>query len=259
MAVDLSQLRLLLIFLTAFSQYKIEVEADVFPSNAALLGFVQSHQDSRFEVKYHPPGSHIHREPDQEVVLMIDGDKRKFECVLPRETEPQDYKDETLQQNTSSVSLMTDRRVTKTPDELLAVLKDQCLRRDEGWWRYELCYHGKLRQMHIENGKLVQEFVLGTYDSDATADFHKNLSDVSLQKDHRSKNAAQRYHSHIYSNGTLCDLTNEPRETEVRFVCSDTGVNMISSITEVATCKYMLILSTPILCYFNKKDLSLKL
>ncbi|WP_411020726.1 hypothetical protein, partial [Salmonella sp. s23851] len=29
---------------------------------------------------------------------------------------------------------------------------------------------------------------------------------------------------------------------------SDTGINMISSITEVSTCKYMLVFSTPILC-----------
>lgn len=92
--------------------------------------------------------------------------------------------------------------------------------------------------------QIVQEFVLGTYDAEATAVLHSNSPNVSLQKDPRSQNAAQRfvpyplffahkvcsaalsafnntnlnlyrYHAHVYTNGTICDLTNQPRETEV--------------------------------------------
>ncbi|XVF47992.1 hypothetical protein PTKIN_Ptkin03bG0154800 [Pterospermum kingtungense] len=134
-----------------------------------------------------------------------------------------------------------------TPDELLEVLKDRCFIRQEGWWSYEFCYQKKLRQLHVEDEKVVQEFVLGVYDEEATAAFNQNLSDISTLKDPRSKDAAQRYHAHQYTNGTLCDLTNHPRETEVRFVCSEPRA-MISSITELSTCKYALTIQCPMLC-----------
>ncbi|KAJ0706073.1 putative mannose-6-phosphate receptor binding domain superfamily, glucosidase 2 subunit beta [Helianthus annuus] len=55
------------------------------------------------------------------------------------------------------------------------------------------------------------------------------------------------YHAHQYTNGTTCDLTNEPRETEVRFVCSEPRA-MISSITELSTCKYAITIHCPTLC-----------
>ncbi|CAI0388759.1 unnamed protein product [Linum tenue] len=117
----------------------------------------------------------------------------------------------------------------------------------EGWWTYELCHEQKLRQFHVEDEKVVQEFVLGVYDEEATAAFNQNLKDVSTLKDPRSKDASQRYHAHQYTNGTLCDLTNQPRETEVRFVCSEPRA-MISSITELSTCKYALTVQSPMLC-----------
>ncbi|MCO5571075.1 hypothetical protein L7F22_024806 [Adiantum nelumboides] len=242
------RLKLVLFIFHVVSPAIVKVVADISPSSTALLGYVQSHQDPRLKVNYHPPGSRIQKDPDQETLIMTDGERRKYECVLPREAEQQSYKDGASQQNSSSVTLMTDRRVTKAPDDLLALIKDLCVVRYEGWWMYEFCSHARLRQIHSENKKLVQEFDLGFYDAAATAKLHQNLSDVSLQKDHRSKPSAQRYYSHLFTNGTLCDLTNEPRETEVRFICSDTVNNMISSITEVSTCRYMLIFSTPILC-----------
>lgn len=236
-------LKFVTLFFCAFSA------AGISPSNSALLGFVQSHQDPRYRIEKLSPGSRIQRDQDQETVVMVDGEKRKYECFLPRQVEQQSLKDWSSQQNSSSVSLVTDRRVSKTPDDLLAGLKDECVLRHEGWWIYEFCSHGKLRQIHLENKKVVQEFGLGIYDPEATALFHQNLSDVSLQKDHRSKSAAQRYHSHIFTNGTSCDLTSKPRETEVRFICSDTeNNNTISPITEVSTCKYTLIFHTTILC-----------
>ncbi|PWA46982.1 hypothetical protein CTI12_AA354420 [Artemisia annua] len=49
----------------------------------------------------------------------------------------------------------------------------------------------------------------------------------------------QLYYAHIYSNGTICDLTNEPREAEVRFECSE-PCEMVMSVEELSTCKYAL-------------------
>ncbi|XP_057495045.1 protein OS-9 homolog isoform X2 [Actinidia eriantha] len=81
----------------------------------------------------------------------------------------------------------------------------------------------------------------------STAAYNQNLADVSTLKDPRSKDASQRYHAHQYTNGTMCDLTNRPQETEVRFVCSESRT-MISSITELSTCKYALTVQCPMLC-----------
>nr|XP_027192290.1 uncharacterized protein LOC101505731 [Cicer arietinum] len=86
---------------------------------------------------------------------------------------------------------------------------------------------------------VVQEFVLGVYDPEATAAINQNLSDISTLNDPRSKDASQRYHAHQYTNGTTCDLTDKSRETEVRFVCSEPRA-MISSITDfnLQVCTY---------------------
>lgn len=234
----------------AVASLSLKAVADIVPSHSAsIVGFVQSIQDPRYKIEFHPPSSSYPKDPEQEIIVMTDVEGRKYECALPKPAEPESFKDESLPQNNGSISLTADRRTRKTPDDLLGMLKELCFVRHEGWWTYELCYQKRLRQIHMENKKLiVQEFILGQYDAQATADLHQNLPNVSLQKDHRSKSAAQRYHSHLYTNGTRCDLTNEPRETEVRFVCADTGNNIINSITEAPTCKYTLIFHAPVLC-----------
>ncbi|KAI4377317.1 hypothetical protein MLD38_014967 [Melastoma candidum] len=146
------------------------------------------------------------------------------------------------------VIMETEKQVKlKTPDELLEVLSDRCFLRQEGWWSYEFCYNKKIRQFHQEDEKVVQEYILGYHDPEATLAYNENLSDISTLKDPRSKDASQRYHAHQYTNGTTCDLTNQPRETEVRFVCSEPRV-MISSITELSTCRYALTVQCPMLC-----------
>ncbi|KAJ7979021.1 OS-9 [Quillaja saponaria] len=184
---------------------------------------------------------------DQESVVMPQKNGQKFLCFFPK-VEKAKSGMPVIQQNTSSMIVETEKRVKlKTPDELLEVLKDRCFIRQEGWWSYEFCYQKKLRQLHLEDDKLVQEFVLGEYDEEAIAAYNQNRSDISTLKDPRSKDASQRYHAHQYTNGTICDLTNMPRETEVRFVCSEPRA-MISSITELSTCKYALTVQCPTLC-----------
>ena len=62
----------------------------------------------------------------------------------------------------------------------------------------------------------------------------------------------------MFANGTACDLTGEPRSTEVRFVCAPeagaaqagvaTPAHFIESVKEPVTCHYVLTLATPLLC-----------
>lgn len=222
--------------------------AAVTPPNSASVTFTHSNHDPKYKIAMHSADAHFHPEPGQDSITMTDRDGEKYECFLPNPEEKKGFK-ESNQQYSSSVTVVTDKQsMAKTPDDLLEMLKDQCLLRYESWWAYEFCYKGKLRQVHMEDKKLVQEFVLGVYDVEATAALHRNSPDVSLQKDPRSKTAAQRYHAHLYTNGTICDLTNEPRETEVRFMCSESKQPSINSIKEVSTCKYVLIVHCPKLC-----------
>ncbi|TYJ02509.1 hypothetical protein E1A91_A13G234300v1 [Gossypium mustelinum] len=223
----------------------INVFADpVFPSHIAGT-FGHSSREPKYKIEFHTEDSPYHPDDGQESVVMPNKDGKKFLCFLPKVGKA---KKPVTHQNTSSMIVETEKRVKlKTPDELLEVLKNQCFVRQEGWWSYEFCYQKQLRQLHLEEDKVVQEFVLGVYDEEATAAVNQNLSDISTLKDPRSKDASQRYHAHQYTNGTACDLTNQPRETEVRFVCSEPRA-MISSITELSTCKYALTIQCPMLC-----------
>ncbi|XP_024368657.1 protein OS-9 homolog isoform X1 [Physcomitrium patens] len=206
-------------------------------------------QDPKYKIEFHPAESPIFPTSDQETIVMTDRDGKKFRCNLPVLESTKLLNKDVVEQNGTNTSLVTDKRSSrKTPEDLLDVLKDKCFRRYEGWWIYELCYKGHLRQFHLHDKKIVQEFVLGTYDAEATAALHENSPNISLQKDPRSQSAAQRYHAHVYTNGTVCDLTNQPRETEVRFVCSETGRALINSIKEAPTCKYTLVFDAPMLC-----------
>ncbi|CAA3021612.1 OS-9 homolog [Olea europaea subsp. europaea] len=172
--------------------------------------FGLSSREPKFKIEFHAEDSPFHHDDDQESMVMPNKKGEKFICFLPN--------------NISSMIVESEEHFKlKTPDELLEVLKGRCFIR------------------------LAQEFILGMYDAKATETSNQNLSDISALKDPRSKDASQRYYSHLFTNGTLCDLTNQPRETEVRFVCSEPRA-MISSFTELSTCKYALTFQCPTLC-----------
>ncbi|CAF1820461.1 hypothetical protein Bca4012_029642 [Brassica carinata] len=229
-------LSLLIISLSSIS----DVSSDqIFPAH--LVGtFSRNNREPKYTIEYLPEDSPFHPGDNLESMVMLDKQGRRFLCFLPKEEEsPTGWT--STQQNISTVLMETDKQLKiKTPDELLQPLNDQCLLRQEGWWSYEFCHLGSVRQLHVEDvNKIVQEFSLGKYDPEATAAFNQNLSHASTMK--------ERYHSHIFTNGTTCDLTGTPREVEVRFVCAETRA-MVTSITELSTCKYALTVQCPTLC-----------
>ncbi|XP_071724435.1 protein OS-9 homolog [Rutidosis leptorrhynchoides] len=207
----------------------------------------RSSRDPKYEIEFLTEDSRFTPDDDQESVLMPSKKGQNYLCFLPK-IEKVKTRKPVIQPNTSSVIMESDKRVNlKTPDELLEALKGPCFVRQEGWWSYEFCYNKRIRQVHLEDDKLVEEYILGVYDAEATSAFNQIHSDTSTLKDPRSRDSSQRYHAHIYTNGTICDLTKEPRTTEVRFVCSEPRT-MISSITELSTCKYALTFHSPLLC-----------
>ncbi|KAL2500578.1 Protein OS-9-like protein [Forsythia ovata] len=226
--------------------YVVVSSDQIIPVHTGMT-FGLSSREPKFKIEFHSEDSPFHPDGDQESMVMPNKKGEKFLCFLPK-VEKSKSRKLVAEQNISSMIVESEKHLKlKTPDELLEVLKDRCFIRQEGWWSYEFCYQNHVRQLHFEGEKLVQEFILGLYDAEATETNTKNLSDISTLKNPRSKDASQRYHSHLFRNGTSCDLTNQPRETEVRFVCSEPKA-MISSITELSTCKYALTFQCPTLC-----------
>ncbi|KAF4346868.1 hypothetical protein G4B88_018407 [Cannabis sativa] len=210
-------MRVALFLSISFSLFHFLLAEQVLQFHVGGGSFARSSREPKYNIKFHSEDSLYHPEDDQESVVMPNNNGQNYLCYLPKVEKVKSGKTVT-QHNISSMIVESEKRIKlKTPDELLEELRDRCFVRQEGWWSYEFCYPKRVRQLHLEEEKVVQEFILGEY------------------------------HAHQYTNGTLCDLTNQPRETEVRFVCSEPRA-MISSLTELSTCKYALTVRSPMLC-----------
>lgn len=101
---------------------------------------------------------------------------------------------------------------------LLAPIHNVCLERVENWWTYELCIGNRLRQYHDENGKPVQESIIGIYD----VEYGEKLQTVGVAT---AAAVLQHYH-----NGSPCDIRNGvPREAIVKYECMPNIGNMGST------------------------------
>lgn len=45
------------------------------------------------------------------------------------------------------------------------------------------------------------------------------------------------YYSLMYNNGDVCDLTGQPRKTELRAICAADGATGLLEVAETATCR----------------------
>ncbi|KAH9514270.1 Protein OS-9 [Bulinus truncatus] len=122
-------------------------------------------------------------------------------------------------------------------------LKD-CLFKSKDWWSYEFCYGKHIRQFHMEDGEIKGNIIyLGYYESD----FDWN-NETAREDRLRSKVSMSRYHSQTYTLGTKCDLTNQMRKTEVRFMCEENSEDYLYRIDESETCVYTVIIMTSRIC-----------
>ncbi|RXK40925.1 hypothetical protein M231_01773 [Tremella mesenterica] len=71
----------------------------------------------------------------------------------------------------------------------------------------------------------------------------KSRSEVSYGLNTRSRYLVQRW-----TDGTRCDKTGRPRETEVQIHCGMTSTDVIYMIKELAICQYVLVVHSPHLC-----------
>lgn len=149
----------------------------------------------------------------------------------------------------------SDETVFDDIDDHLNQYENKCLHRHDGWWTYEFCYGKHVAQKHIDTEKntanegndikVVDEFMLGRFDREQDLLRRKNRSEVERH------DAA---FTQLYINGTVCDMTNKPRRTLIKYMCIDetplhTGstersqkhkFSFLGPIREVETCVYEL-------------------
>eukprot|EP00842_Homolaphlyctis_polyrhiza_P006435 jgi/Hompol1/6793/HPOL_005092-RA len=122
-----------------------------------------------------------------------------------------------------------------------------------GYWTYELCQGRHVRQFHLpaekdnrplKPGAAPTTYLLGRASPPASASDH---SDATIKQD-TSELGAAAYLEEIWRGGTDCDVTGLPRETTVQYFCSATLDSHIASLRETSSCKYLVVVMTPLLC-----------
>ena len=165
----------------------------------------------------------VETERDGLSVTMVNKAGQRYQCSLPQMPE----KD----------SDQAGGEETAVPDisRLLAPLEaGPCIYKTKDWWTYEVCYRRSIKQYHVENEKPVGEIMLlGKHDPGQDVWEQSNTT----------------YLPQFYTNGTQCDLTNRPRQAQLRFVCNEAAVQeMIGDIFEPQSCEYSLVIHTNKLC-----------
>uniref|UniRef100_A0A6A7FRT2 Protein OS-9-like n=1 Tax=Hirondellea gigas TaxID=1518452 RepID=A0A6A7FRT2_9CRUS len=180
-------------------------------------------------------------EMDESTLVVVNRFGQDYACSLP--SLPADLKglgnkdDPTFQEDSIDIA------------ELLRPMKAApCLVTSKGWWTYEFCYGHIIKQYHLDDGKSRGfEMVLGMYESEYDwSSGGKGGADASGSS---NSNRLQRFHSQFYSNGTKCDLTGEPRKTEVRFKCESDVGDYIERVDEPESCRYIVTVATTRVCH----------
>mmetsp|Transcript_43476 Transcript_43476/g.90698 ORF Transcript_43476/g.90698 Transcript_43476/m.90698 type:complete len:460 (-) Transcript_43476:346-1725(-) len=196
-------------------------------------------------------------------VVMTKRDGKKYRCYLPAAT------------NGTTANSSSDVDASLSVSTLLYSLKDLCFYRMEGWWTYEYCFMKSIRQFHQEKSKagagkgeaaaVTQDYRLGTYwmpdesleeatdgdagspSDDVTSNSGPDLANFrgEMLEDQKTRRKLWRQ---SYGNGTHCDVTGSPRESEVRFQCAVNEPSHLASIEEVSTCRYVVQFRTSLLC-----------
>ncbi|KOC69075.1 Endoplasmic reticulum lectin 1 [Habropoda laboriosa] len=122
-----------------------------------------------------------------------------------------------------------------------------CLRGGNGWWKYEFCYGRFVVQYHIERDGKNTIVNLGKFDK------QKHLEWIAAHPHKKPKSPELRKQlSHFYSDGTICDKTGNPRQTEVKLKCIESHTASPSSVSlfllEPKTCEYVLGVESPLIC-----------
>ncbi|VDP44665.1 unnamed protein product [Soboliphyme baturini] len=121
-----------------------------------------------------------------------------------------------------------------------------CLEKSYSYWTYRFCYKNEVVQYHVIDDDIINMISLGKYKNEF--DWH-NYSNPNGSSATRQRTL---YHSQWYDLGSMCDLNNRFRETEVRFHCEE-GIHgaYLYQVEELQSCRYTFVVHTSSLCHLK--------
>lgn len=188
------------------------------------------HQETLFGV---PEESYEPGTPPQPSPVPTPPTERKVPKVITSNTKQ-------VQGTPSPIGHLTDKQVLR---DLLS--GDFCLQGGSGWWRHEVCLGRFARQFHRDaNGEV--SIMLGNFNEE------KHRQWLADNPNKKPKPVGQRkFLNYYYSGGDVCDLTGRPRTVEIRLRCISNSQNphaVSLSLSEPATCEYVLVVESAMLC-----------
>jgi len=156
-------------------------------------------------------------------MVMVNREGQRYRCSIPK-----------VEEKTTD----TEGEGEDADPDVEALLKPletaPCIFKTKDWWTYEICYNREIKQYHVENDRPVGAvMVLGVHSPELD----------NWEASNRT------YQPQYYSNGSNCDLTSRPRQTELRFVCNEAAtVEFIGDIFEPQSCEYTIVVHTARLC-----------
>ena len=127
-----------------------------------------------------------------------------------------------------------------------------------------MCSGKRVRQYHRENDGSQTQHILGIYDK--LANTRRRKTSVSTTKSNSNGTETSETTgvlTELYTSGSVCDITQKPRQATVTYRCSEMEkFSVIESVEESAPCAYTINILTPLLCShpdFRNSHLSLNL
>lgn len=142
---------------------------------------------------------------------------------------------------------------------LIEEFKGKCFLVNRGWWKYELCFFARIRQLHFDgdNENVLEEHLIGTFHEQMT----QHLRPLILSKEEMDRwglyGPRRPYILQTYVDGDRCENDIE-RTAEVRFMCSD-GLKQKPlapktigiGIEEAKDCRYIINMFLPFMCSYE--------
>lgn len=180
-----------------------------------------------------------------EVMSIVSSNNEKYQCYLP---------------NVQATNKDSEVEYTGPgPFEFIEPLFSQkpCSYRLESYWTYEVCHGRYVRQFHEdrESKKEVklQEYFLGRWDKTQESVITAKLKETTDVMGFKKIDGLKLPYLEVnMTDGTICDLNGEPRETRILYMCHTVGRHDIYSLKETSTCKYEVIIFTSLLCKHPK-------
>uniref|UniRef100_A0A915C3C2 MRH domain-containing protein n=1 Tax=Parascaris univalens TaxID=6257 RepID=A0A915C3C2_PARUN len=164
-------------------------------------------------------------------VLMASAFGQRFVCSLPSA----DHQRSTVYDSTVNLDVRLVAEVVAA-----AFYARSCIRKNLGWWTYELCYGKHIEQLHLE----------GSDDVGTVLSLGHFVGNLPLPY-FVPKVGTQLYFEQHYADGSECDVTHKSRSSTVRFICDEllaTSEAYIDTVYERSSCEYVLTVKTGSLC-----------